>query len=67
MQILPQGLESIEQKALALTVLDRSWGSAGLNLSIPDRTLGVISKQDLAWQAEPVEALIRLAEHVEQD
>lgn len=67
MQILPQGLESTEQKALALTVLDRSWGSAGLNLSLPDRTLGMISKQGVAWQAEPVQALIRLAEHVEQD
>jgi hypothetical protein len=67
MQVVLKRSESIEQKALALTVLDRSWGSAGLNLSLPDRVLGLITTQGVAWGGQPVQALIRLAEHVEQD
>jgi len=67
MQVVLKRSESIEQKALALTVLDRSWGSAGLNMSLPDRVRGLITTQGVAWRAQPVQALIRLAEHVEQD
>jgi hypothetical protein len=67
MRIVPLRSESIEQKALALTVLDRSWGSARVDMSLSDRALGVLGPQGMAWQAEPIQGLIRLAEHVEQD
>lgn len=67
MRVVPLGSESIEQKALALTMLDRSWGSARLDMSLSDRALGVLAPRGVDWQAEPIQALIRLAEHVEQD